>query len=40
MNAKGAQLINFGALARRAGRGPGTNILDFSVFRAFTIREG
>jgi hypothetical protein len=39
-NAKGAQLINFGTLARRAGRGPGTNNLDFSVFRNFTIREG
>ena len=38
-NAKGVQLIKFGTLARRAGRGPGTNNLDFSVFRNFTIRE-
>jgi len=39
VNAKGANLIKFGTLARRAGRGPGTKNLDFSVFRKFTIRE-
>jgi hypothetical protein len=38
-NTKGVRLIKFGTLARRAGRGPGTNNLDFSVFRNFTIRE-
>ncbi len=38
-NARGASLIKFGNLARRAGRGPHTNNLDFSVFRVFTIRE-
>ena len=38
-NAKGVQLIKFGTLARRAGRGPGTNNVDFSVFRNFNIRE-
>lgn len=38
-NARGAQLIKFGTLARRAGRGPGTNNLDFSIFRVFALRE-
>jgi hypothetical protein len=38
-NVKGTLLTKFGTLQRRAGRGPGTNNLDFSVFRNFTIRE-
>jgi hypothetical protein len=38
-NVKGVPLIQFGNLARRAGRGPGTDNLDFSVFRNFPIRE-
>jgi hypothetical protein len=38
-NAKGAPLTKFGNLARRAGRGPGTTNLDFSVFRNFVLRE-
>jgi outer membrane receptor protein involved in Fe transport len=38
-NAKGTPLTKFGDLARRAGRGPGTNNLDFSVFRSFALRE-
>jgi hypothetical protein len=38
-NAKGAQLIKFGTLARRAGRGPGVNNLDFSIFRVFSLSE-
>jgi hypothetical protein len=39
LNAKGTPLTKFGTLARRAGRGPGTRNLDFSVFRNFPIRE-
>jgi hypothetical protein len=39
INAKGTPLTMFGDLARRAGRGPGTNNLDFSVFRNFAMRE-
>jgi Carboxypeptidase regulatory-like domain len=38
-NVRGTLLTKFGTLARRAGRGPGTNNLDFSVFRNFSIRE-
>jgi hypothetical protein len=38
-NARGTPLTLFGNLARRAGRGPGTTNLDFSVFRNFAIRE-
>jgi len=38
-NVKGTLLTKFGTLQRRAGRGPGTNNLDFSVFRNFTVRE-
>ena len=38
-NAKGTPLTKFGTLARRAGRGPGTTNLDFSVFRSFAIGE-
>lgn len=39
VNAKGTPLTKFGNLARRAGRGPGTTNLDFSIFRNFPIRE-
>lgn len=39
LNAKGTPITEFGDLARRAGRGPGTRNLDFSVFRNFQIRE-
>ncbi len=39
INAKGTPLTLFGNLARRAGRGPKTSDLDFSVFRSFAIRE-
>lgn len=39
INAKGTPLTKFGTLARRAGRGPGTVNLDFSVFRSFALRE-
>lgn len=39
LNAKGTPLTLFGDLARRAGRGPGTNNLDFSVFRNFVLKE-
>ncbi|MFN0124081.1 MAG: TonB-dependent receptor domain-containing protein, partial [Blastocatellia bacterium] len=38
-NARGVNLTKFGTLARRAGRGPRTSNLDFSVFRNFSIRE-
>lgn len=38
-NVKGTALTKFGTLARRAGRGPGTRNLDFSIFRNFSIRE-
>ncbi|MBI1760787.1 MAG: TonB-dependent receptor [Acidobacteria bacterium] len=38
-NAKGVALTKFGTLARRAGRGPSTNNVDFSVFRVFSLRE-
>jgi hypothetical protein len=39
INAVGTPITEFGNLARRAGRGPGTRNLDFSVFRNFAIRE-
>jgi hypothetical protein len=39
INVKGTPITEFGDLARRAGRGPGTRNLDFSVFRNFAIRE-
>jgi hypothetical protein len=39
-NVRGTPLTLFGNLARRAGRGPGTTNLDFSVFRNFVLREG
>jgi len=39
LNAKGTSLIKFGNLARRAGRGPGTSSLDFSIFRNFAFKE-
>ena len=39
VNVKGVPLTKFGNLARRAGRGPGSTNLDFSVFRDFPIRE-
>jgi hypothetical protein len=39
LNAAGKPITMFGDLARRAGRGPGTRNLDFSVFRNFNIRE-
>lgn len=38
-NVKGTPLTLFGNLARRAGRGPSTSNLDFSVFRNFTVKE-
>jgi hypothetical protein len=38
-NARGTPLTMFGNLARRAGRGPRTTNLDFSVFRNFALRE-
>lgn len=38
-NVKGTPITKFGDLARRAGRGPSTKNLDFSVFRNFVIRE-
>jgi hypothetical protein len=39
-NVRGTPLTLFGNLARRAGRGPGTTNLDFSIFRNFVLREG
>jgi hypothetical protein len=39
INVNGTPITEFGDLARRAGRGPGTRNLDFSVFRNFAIRE-
>ena len=39
INTKGTPLTKFGTLARRAGRGPSTRDLDFSVFRSFALRE-
>lgn len=39
INAAGVPLTQFGNLARRAGRGPGTRNLDFSVFRNFVFGE-
>ncbi len=39
VNAKGTPLTKFGNIARRAGRGPGTTNLDFSIFRNFPLRE-
>src|SRR5260370_14281415 len=39
VNGKGVPITKFGNLARRAGRGPGSTNLDFSVFRDFPIRE-
>jgi hypothetical protein len=39
INAAGVPLIQFGNLARRAGRGPRTQNLDFSVFRNFAFGE-
>jgi hypothetical protein len=39
LNTKGTPITQFGTLARRAGRGPGTKNLDFSIFRNFTFAE-
>ena len=39
LNAKGLPITMFGDLARRAGRGPGTRNLDFSLFRNFLLAE-
>ena len=39
LNARGTPLTLFGNLARRAGRGPKTSNLDFSIFRNFVVRE-
>ncbi|MBV9084345.1 MAG: hypothetical protein JOZ62_16845, partial [Acidobacteriaceae bacterium] len=39
LNVKGTPIIRFGDLARRAGRGPATTNLDFSIFRNFTFAE-
>ena len=39
LNATGVPLTQFGNLARRAGRGPRTQNLDFSVFRSFNFLE-
>jgi Carboxypeptidase regulatory-like domain len=39
INAAGQPLTEFGNLARRAARGPGTENLDFSVFRNFNFLE-
>jgi hypothetical protein len=39
IDAAGVPLTEFGDLARRAARGPGTRNLDFSVFRNFMFRE-
>jgi cyclophilin family peptidyl-prolyl cis-trans isomerase len=39
VNAAGVAITQFGDLARRAGRGPGTKNLDFSVFRNFLFTE-
>jgi hypothetical protein len=39
LNAVGQPITLFGDLARRAGRGPGTRNLDFSVFRNFNFTE-
>jgi len=39
VNVKGTPITQFGTLARRAGRGPGTKNLDFSIFRNFTFAE-
>jgi hypothetical protein len=38
-NVKGTLLTKFGTLARRAGRGPGTTNVDFSVLRNFHFLE-
>ncbi|HWF48352.1 MAG TPA: carboxypeptidase regulatory-like domain-containing protein [Bryobacteraceae bacterium] len=39
VNANGTPITEFGDLARRAARGPGTENLDFSVFRNFAFGE-
>lgn len=39
LNVNGTPITEFGNLARRAGRGPSTKNLDFSIFRNFAIRE-
>lgn len=39
LNVNGTPIILFGNLARRLARGPGTENLDFSLFRNFAIRE-
>jgi hypothetical protein len=39
LNANGTALTQFGTLARRAGRGPATRNLDFSIFRNFAFAE-
>ena len=39
LNVKGTPITRFGNLARRAGRGPSTRNLDFSIFRNFSFAE-
>ncbi len=39
LNVKGAPITRFGDVARRVARGPGTENLDFSVFRNFAFAE-
>ena len=39
LNVNGTPITQFGTLARRAARGPGTENLDFSVFRNFAFAE-
>jgi hypothetical protein len=38
-NVAGTPITQFGDLARRFGRGPGTRNLDFSIFRNFVMKE-
>ncbi len=39
LNADGEELTEYGDLSRRAGRGPATQSLDFSVFRNIRLNE-
>lgn len=38
-NVNGVPITLFGNAARRVGRGPGSNNMDFSLFKAFTVTE-
>jgi hypothetical protein len=39
LNVNGTPITEFGNLARRAARGPGTENVDFSIFRNFAFAE-